>query len=400
MIGLDVPAGLVRRDDRRAHGPVAAERRVDELLVVDRVAQRVAEGGVGQRRGRSAVALLDAAGVEGELRVAIGDAGHGLDVRIALQGVELVRQDVPDVVELTGLQRLDHRVGCRELGEDDLVLGALLGAPIVRVAGEPDELARLPLHGLVGAGPDDRRLVLEEPGLLRIADLGQRVLRPDVLRQDRDVGLEDDRVREVRGQDERLGIRRLDLVQAGIRQVRLEVPLAEVAALGGDAVEDRLVRPASVLGGGGLAVRPLHPGPDLERPLLAVRGLGPRLGEARDQIDVRPEVDQQVVVEGEDLEVGHGDRLERVERPAASGPCRPAGRGCCPRRCDVPAAGSIVARTSAREPATRAARPRKGVRMTNLLLVGPRSSARVRVPRPPPGRSARKDRTRSEGLQA
>jgi hypothetical protein len=73
-------------------------------------------------------------------------------------------EDAPDVVDLAGLERLDHRVAAREVLEDDLVLGALLRAPVVGVAGEADVVAGHPLDGLVRARPDDGRLVLEEAG--------------------------------------------------------------------------------------------------------------------------------------------------------------------------------------------------------------------------------------------
>jgi len=46
LVGLDVPVAEHRRDDRVADIPEAAEHPLDELVLVDGVAERVAEGGV------------------------------------------------------------------------------------------------------------------------------------------------------------------------------------------------------------------------------------------------------------------------------------------------------------------------------------------------------------------
>ena len=66
------------------------EDRLDEGVLVDRVAEGVTERRVGQRRCRAAVALRVAAGVEREFGVAVGEAFDRRDVLGALQRVELV----------------------------------------------------------------------------------------------------------------------------------------------------------------------------------------------------------------------------------------------------------------------------------------------------------------------
>jgi hypothetical protein len=139
-----------------------------------------------------------------------------------------------------------------EVLDDDLVRGALF-APVALVANEANELTRLPLDGLVRAGPDDRGLVLEVAVRLRVLDLLDRVLAPDVLGQDRHI-----RLRQERGGEGRLGDERValagDAFEAGVGQVGLEVVRPEAAIFGLERIEDELVGPARVLARGRLTV--------------------------------------------------------------------------------------------------------------------------------------------------
>ena len=165
-----------------------------------------------------------------------------------------------------------------------------------------------------GPGAHDGRVVLEEALGLGVADLVERVALPDVLGQDRHVGLGEQRRRELGRGHEGQVVRALDGLEAGVREVRLEVAGADVARLRRHRVEHQLVRPAGVLAGRGLAVRPLHVGADLEGVGHGVRARLPALREARDGLQVLAEAHEQVVVEREDLVVRDRDRVPRVER--------------------------------------------------------------------------------------
>ena len=83
------PAGHGGRDDGAADVSVAAQHLVHERLLVDRVAERVAEGRIPERRGRCAAALERLVGVEDHVRERVrlgGDArlADG-DVRLSLE---------------------------------------------------------------------------------------------------------------------------------------------------------------------------------------------------------------------------------------------------------------------------------------------------------------------------
>ena len=311
MVGLHVP---LPEDGRHDGGPdvaEAAQDAVDELGLVDGVAEGVAEGRIEERLGGRA-AVLDglavgrAVAVEGELGPAVGAAHDGRDAGLGLEGLQLVGVRVPGVVDLAGLEGLDHRVGALEELDDDLVRRPLL-APVLRVAHEPDVLARLPLLGDVRSGADERRLELG------LADRLVVVGAPDVLGDDREVGLEDP-VRRVRGgRDHRLVVGTLDLGDAGVLEARVEVPGADVGLVG-DGGQGEAPRVAGVLRRGGRPVRPLHPGPDVERPRLPIGGALPAVGEAGDRLEIGPEVDEQVVGELEHLVPADQEGLVGVER--------------------------------------------------------------------------------------
>ncbi len=130
-----------------------------------------------------------------------------------------------------------------------------------------------------------------------------------MLGQDRDVDLED-AVRLVRGVgDERAVVRALDLGDARVLDVRVEIAGADVRVVG-DRGHREAPRVADVLGRRGLAVGPLHPVADVVRDLVG--GPLPRVGEARAGRRVEVEVGQQVVRELERLVADDEIRVERV----------------------------------------------------------------------------------------
>ena len=309
-IEVPQPTRHGRRDDRAADDAMAAEDLVHERRLVDGVAERIAERHVPHRTRRRATALDRRMRVEDEVRERVRLGGDGRfgddDVRLALERVELVGGHVPGVVDVAGLERLGHRAFVLEELDEGLVLVRLRGrAQVVRVADEADVLTGLPLDRLVRAGADDRHLVR----------VGVDVaLLPDVLREDRQVRGQDLGVRVVGREDQGLRVRRADRVDGRVGEIQVEIADADVAAVALLDVEERLQRPARVLGGRGRPVGPLQVRVDLERPGVPV--LGPRLGEAADRLGVQAEVDEALVVEAEHLpaDVVLGQvRVHRVE---------------------------------------------------------------------------------------
>jgi hypothetical protein len=135
-----------------------------------------------------------------------------------------------------------------------------------------------------------------------------------VLRENRDVGLGEERRRELCLDLQRERVRRGHRRDPRVREVGLEISGAHVPGLGRDRIEDELIRPARVLGRRRLAVGPLHVGPDLERVGHLVGRGRPRLGEAGHGLEVLAEPHEEVVVEGENLVVENRDGVPRVER--------------------------------------------------------------------------------------
>ena len=291
--------------------PKSAEDALDELVLVNRVAERVAEGRVEQRLRRRAAALdrlavRRAVAVERELGPPVRGPDHGRDPDVRLERLQLLGDGVAGVVDLARLERLHHRVGALVEDDDDLV-GCALRAPVLGVAHEAGELAGLPLGERVRAGADERRLELGlgDPGVVELA--------PDVLRDDRQVRLEDPIGRVLRVGDHRRVVGALDLGDAGVGEAGIQVSGADVRLVG-DRRHGQAPRIAGVLGGGRGTVRPLQPIAELEGPGLSVGGALPALREARHGLQVRPEVDEQVVGELEDLVADDEERLVGVGR--------------------------------------------------------------------------------------
>ncbi len=200
-----------RWDVGRGHVAVSADDPLEKLRLVDGIAQRIAERDVLEGlRGRTAlrdgVAGPGAVAVEAELDPAVRLAGDRLDVRLGLQPVELLDRDGAGVIDVALDERLDHRVGVLEDLDEDLVLVPLLLQEVVRVPLEVDDLVGRVLDDLVLPGTDHRRL--EQ---VARADGQVGLLAEDVLRQDRDVGLEDLRGPVVRVQDHGLVVGALRL---------------------------------------------------------------------------------------------------------------------------------------------------------------------------------------------
>ena len=189
------------------------------------------------------------------------------EVVVVLQLVERVPGDVPGRVELTGLERGDHRVGVVELAHHDRVHGRL-ATPIVGVGLEARELALLEL--LEHEGPRAHAVL----PLVLITPLRAQ-LAPDVLGQ------------EVHVHRRQLGVRHrsLDNHRPRIRrrggEVRGDRGMVEPLLLA-----RRVDVPHDVLGGEWLAVRPLQPVAKLVGPGELVLGPLPRLRQAGDGREV------------------------------------------------------------------------------------------------------------------
>ena len=177
--------------------------------------------------GRGRTAALDglagtgAVGVERDLGPAVRLAGDRGEGRVRLELLELVGVDAAGVVELTGLERLDH--GVRVLEElDHHLVRVALRAPVLGVAGEAGVLAGLPLLEDVRPRAHERRV----ERVLR--DLVVVLVLVDVRGEDGDVDLED-AVRLVRGVGDEGGVvRALNLGHAGVLDPRVQVARADV----------------------------------------------------------------------------------------------------------------------------------------------------------------------------
>ncbi len=161
----------------------------------------------------------------------------------------------------------------------------------------------------------------------------------------------------------------LDLGHLGVIEARIEVAGAEVpgALVLGDGVDRQLPGEARILGGRRLAVGPRHALADVEGPRLPVGRALPAVGEARDRLEVRTEVDQQVVAELEGLvadDQQRGVRVERIEILRRPHPDHDLVR--CGGRRRRQAAGAR--RSSALAPSVRAIRDRGVDRMGRRLL--------------------------------
>ena len=309
----------------RARHAVTVEHAVDQRLPVDRVAERIAERLVLQRGGRAVVAGWVAAGVERQLGVAVGDSPRPSGCS---RSPRARRTWSGDQCRGHSRARRDWSAWTivsvrRERLEEDRIRDARR-APVVARCGsirmnEPRSHSSQRTGRTRRPGTARSR---RSPRSFRRSDLVHRVLRPDVLGQDRDVRLGQQRRRELGVRDEVVRRVARDLVEPGVRQVRLEVAGADVPTFRGTDVKDELERPPSVLARRGVPSDHCMPSrmwnvwviPSSDDSHVSANpGAGSRF-------DV--EAHQELVLDLEDLVVGDRVSSTTGSGHGASGPCR------------------------------------------------------------------------------
>ena len=285
----------------------AHEDQVDDLLQVHGVVERLPELHVPQCGVTLAGALV---AVEGQLVEAVGDDVAGGDARLALELLDLRRDQVAGAVDVAGLEVLQHGVAVGVVREVDLVdLG--LRAPPAGVGDEMDVVVLLPLHAREGAGAHVGRGVrIALPRLLG------RDLRPDVLGQDG----------QPVADHVRLGLGAHELHRVVVDRGRLLDEVGVRGVVRHLVLDDVVVGEGDVLGGERHAVVPLGVLAEGERPdetVVAHRPVGGQTGRLlalhrRERLGVV--ADERVVAEVPHLERRRLVADERVEVVGLPGP--------------------------------------------------------------------------------